>query len=229
MTNPKTAKTAAPPAPLVPVDKTRQLDVICVPGKTDDRMLADLVTDGLASNASTAIRFIKPELGDVSLTELVASLRDQGEAVNRGDLASLERMLNGQAVALNAMFAELARRGALNMGQHLGATESYLRLALKAQSQSRATVETLAAIKNPPVVFARQMNVAHGPQQVNNGPAPHSTPARAHTVETASRPNELLEDSTDGRTQLDTRATPATSRTNQDLAAVGAVHRPAHG
>ena len=211
MTNPKTAKTAAPPAPLVPVDKTRQLDVICVPGKTDDRMLADLVTDGLASNASTAIRFIKPELGDVSLTELVASLRDQGEAVNRGDLASLERMLNGQAVALNAMFAELARRGALNMGERLDAMDRYFRLALKAQSQARATVETLAAIKNPPVVFARQMNVANGPQQVNNGPAPNGTPANAHPGETASRPNELLEDMTHGRTQLDTRAAPATS------------------
>ena len=229
MTNPKTAKTPAQPAQLVPVDKTRHLEVICVSGKTDDRMLADLVTDGLASNASTAIRFIKPELGDVSLTELVASLRDQGEAVNRGDLASLERMLNGQAVALNAMFAELARRGALNMGEHLDAMDRYFRLALKAQSQARATVETLAAIKNPPVVFARQMNVANGPQQVNNGPAPHSTPANAHPGETASKPTELLEDSTDGRTQLDTRATPATGRTNQDLAAVGAVHRPAHG
>ena len=74
-----------------------------------------------------------------------------------------------RGVALNAMFAELARRAALNMGQHLDVTDRYLRLALKAQSQSRATIETLAAIKNPPTVFARQMNVAHGPQQVNNG------------------------------------------------------------
>ena len=228
MTNPKTAKTPAQPAPLVPMDKTRHLEVICVPGKTDDRMLADLVTDGLASNASTAIRFIKPELGDVSLTEMVASLRDQGEAVNRGDLASLERMLNGQAVALNAMFAELARRGALNMGENLDAMDRYVRLALKAQSQARATVETLAAIKNPPVVFARQMNVANGPQQVNNGTAPSGTPANAHPGETASKPTELLEDSTDGRTHLDTRATPATGRTNQDLAAVGTVNRATH-
>jgi hypothetical protein len=44
-----------------------------------------------------------------------------------------------------------------------------MRLALKAQSQSRATVETLAAIKNPPVVYARQANFAAGHQQVNNG------------------------------------------------------------
>ena len=31
------------------------------------------------------------------------------------------------------------------------------------------TLETLASVKNPPVVYARQANIAHGPQQVNNG------------------------------------------------------------
>ena len=44
-------------------------------------------------------------------------------------------------------------------------------LALKAQSQSRATVEALAAVKSPPVVLANQMNVANGSQQDNNGTA----------------------------------------------------------
>jgi hypothetical protein len=43
--------------------------------------------------------------------------------------------------------------------------EAYLRLGLKAQSQSRATLETLSRIKNPqPVAFVRQANIAHGPQ-----------------------------------------------------------------
>jgi hypothetical protein len=42
-----------------------------------------------------------------------------------------------------------------------------MRMALKAQSQCRQTLETLATIKNPPVVFARQANIAQGPQQVN--------------------------------------------------------------
>jgi hypothetical protein len=41
--------------------------------------------------------------------------------------------------------------------------EAHARLALKAQSQCRATIETLAAIKNPPVVVARQANIAQGP------------------------------------------------------------------
>jgi hypothetical protein len=50
--------------------------------------------------------------------------------------------------------------------------DRYLRLALKAQSQSRATVETLATVKNPPVVYAKQANFAAGAQQVNNGISP---------------------------------------------------------
>ena len=174
---PTKAKSAPAPAPVAPVDKTRHLQVIRDPSKTEDRQFADLVSDGLANNAAVAITFNRPSSGDVSLTELVGALREQGEAVNRGDLTGAERMLCAQAVALNAVFSELARRAALNMGEHLGAMETYMRLALKAQSQSRATVETLAAIKNPPVVFARQANINNGgQQQVNNGSAPPRTP-----------------------------------------------------
>jgi len=46
-----------------------------------------------------------------------------------------------------------------------------MRLALRAQSQCRATLETLAVIKNPTTVaYVRQANIANGPQQVNNAP-----------------------------------------------------------
>ena len=227
MTKPNATKTPAPAAPAV-VDKSRRLEIQGVKGKTEDQLMADLVAQGVATNATTAIRYINADHGAISLTDMVASLREHGEAVNRGDLSAAERMLNAQAVALNTIFAELARRASLNMGQHLDAMDRYMRLALKAQSQSRATVETLAAIKNPPVVFARQMNVAHGPQQVNNSQAPSSTPASARPGQTVSEPTELLEDLTDGRTQLDTRAAPATGRAHQDVATVGAVNRAAN-
>jgi hypothetical protein len=190
------------------------------------------VAEGEATNASTALRFVQADHGDLSLTDMVKALRAHGEAVNRGDLSAAERMLNSQAVALNAMFGELARRAALNMGAHLGATESYMRLALKAQGQCRATVETLAAIKNPPVVFARQANINNGgQQQVNNAPAPPGAQqpplACAHPGETTSTPNELLEDLTHGGTHLDTRATAAAGRTNQGVEALEGVNRPA--
>jgi hypothetical protein len=43
-----------------------------------------------------------------------------------------------------------------------------MRLALRAQIQSGATLETLSAVKSPPVVIAKKANVTSGPQQINN-------------------------------------------------------------
>jgi hypothetical protein len=41
-------------------------------------------------------------------------------------------------------------------------------MALRAQNQSRATLETLSAMKNPSVVITKQANISAGHQQVNN-------------------------------------------------------------
>lgn len=193
---------------------THTLEVPKQEGKSEARQLADLVAAGVASNALTIERYAAGDMGALSLTELLKSLTASGESVNRNDLSQAEQVLQAQALTLNVMFGEMARRAALNMGEHLGAFEAYMRLALKAQSQSRATFETLAAIKNPPVVFARQANISNGPQQVNNGSAtefPHQVRERAPARQNDSEPNQLLEGSTYGRTQLDTRATTRTS------------------
>ena len=206
------------------VDKSRNLEVVREPGKSEDRMYADLVTDGLVSNASTAIRFNTTDRRDVSLTDLVASLREQGEAVNRGNLAAAERMLSAQAVALNAVFSEMARVAQMNMFKAPEFADRYLRLALKAQSQSRATVETLAAIKNPPMVFARQANINNGgQQQVNNGSAPPMAGPPSHAPETGAGPSKLLEASNGERVDFGTKG--AAGRANPCLATVGAVNR----
>ncbi len=78
--------------------------------------------------------------------------------------------------------------------EHMDHLDRYLRLALKAQSQCRATLETLATIKNPPAVFARQANIAHGPQQVNNnGMMPAGEP-RVGARETDKPHDKLLEE-----------------------------------
>jgi hypothetical protein len=207
-----------------PVDKSRNLVLLGKTGQTEDEVVAASVTSGIGHNAGTVIDYSAGRNAGLCLTSIARSLEKTGAEVNRGDLAALERMLTAQAVALNTMFTELARRGALNMRSHLGATETYIRLALKAQSQSRATVETLGALKNPPVVFARQANINNGgQQQVNNGS--NGTPA--HAAESVSQPDELLGDSSHGLTQVDARATTAAGRAHQDVEAVGAVNRAA--
>lgn len=53
--------------------------------------------------------------------------------------------------------------------EYLNQVELNLRLALKAQAQCARTVEVLAAMKNPPIIFANQANIAQGHQQINNG------------------------------------------------------------
>jgi hypothetical protein len=140
-------------------------------------------------NAAAAVMpFLKAPFGEVDIASLAIGLEKSIVKVQGGDLKECEAMLMGQAHALQAIFMNLARRG--QGAEMLNQYEAHMRLALKAQSQCRATLETLAAIKNPPTVFARQANITTGPQQVNNGtPAPSSAPAGK--VETI--PNELME------------------------------------
>lgn len=224
----KTSKRAPAKAPTKAKDGTNVLQMASSPDVTPERQMADLVTAGEAGNAWLTALYGKGTFGELSLTQCVHSLRQTTAAVKGGDLSTAETLLASQAIALNAMFGELSRRASLNMGEYIDASERYMRLALKAQGQCRATLETLAAIKNPPVVFARQANISNGgQQQVNNGPARTNTPASAHAPKTVSEPNELIEDLTHGRTHMDTRTTAAAGGANPHLEPVGAIHRPA--
>ena len=230
----KKAKAQAPAVTKSPTpSKTHCLEVVREPGKTEDRLYAEVAAHGLAGNALTLVNFSSPGLGELSLTECVAVLKQKGGALSHGDKREAEALLCAQAAALNAIFTELARRAALNMGEYLGATETYLRLALKAQSQCRSTIETLAEMKNPPMVFARQANISNGPQQVNNGVTHGDTErfakAPAHAEEKKITPTELFEEARDGRTQVDARATPTAGRSNTTLEAMGRGRRAAHG
>jgi len=147
---------------------------------------------------------------------LAATLRDQAAIVRSGSLGQAESILINQAAALQSLFARLVERGMAS--DSVPGFEVNLRMALRAQAQCRATLETLAEIKNPTVVYARQANVTTGPQQVNNGVATPPAP-RARDLE--PEPSKLLEE-TDGQ-WLDTGATSARGRADPHLATVGAV------
>lgn len=244
MTKPKASRTASrtkasatqqPPAPPPAKPKGWTLETPPdAPGRTHDQLMAQVAADGIVGNARSLVAFGHGTFGELSLTDCAKVLKDTAQGLNDGDLSAAVTVLSSQALALNAMFGELARVGQANMFKAPEYADRYLRLAFKAQGQCRSTLETLAAIKNPPVVFARQANINNGgQQQVNNG-APQNRPvsdagaAVPHASESLSGPNELLEDCTHGRTQLDTRATAAASRANQDLEPVGAFDRAAN-
>ena len=126
-------------------------------GKTKEYQFAEFNSSPTALNAITVHTFTK-FMGEADLAEIISVIKEKVNNVNNGNLNEMEGTLTAQAVSLNAMFTQLARIAALNMGTHMQATESYMRLALKAQSQCARTIEVLAAIKNPPVVFAKQAN-----------------------------------------------------------------------
>ena len=186
-----------------------------------ERQLADIALDPLFGGAALSTTFTKGTFGATDLTATYEGLIDRAKAIRGNKLGSAEDMLTAQAAALNAMFLELARRSGANMGEYIQAAETYMRLALKAQAQCRATLETLATIKNPPVVYARQANIANGPQQVNNGAA------APRASEPASPPNELLE--TEHGKRLEPGTAGAAIGGDPALEAVGAINGAADG
>ncbi len=142
-----------------------------VPGETDSRTDTRALLNPCVQAGHT-IRAVGKFKSD--MLDLVAELREQIEAVNRGDMKRPEAMLFTQAHTLNEMFNGLARR-AFNQ-ENINRLESFMRLALKSQTQCRATLETLSIINNPPIVYTKQANiVASGQQQVVNNEAPSHT------------------------------------------------------
>lgn len=194
------------------------------PRETPDESTAEMVVSGLAINAVTAAEFSKYPFGDVDLTECLIKLYDAVGRVHRGDLREAEALLMAQAVTLNTIFTHLANLAAKT--QYDDKLDCYLRLALKAQGQCCATLETLAEIKNPPLLFARQANVAHRPQQVNNVVSVarrDDQPTRAENQE--DRPIEQLE----AYERVDRGAARTASGSDPPVATVGALNGPADG
>ena len=149
--------------------------------------------------------------GDSS-SHIIAELQTKSAAVNSGDLRHVESMLVNQAIALQHIFLRMTVRGIHQTKmEHI---DGFMRLALKAQNQSRATLETLASMRTPPVVYAKQANINHGNQQVNNGVS--ITPSSDEII---NPHNELLKEA--GYERVDTGAEIKTIVKNSAMETVG--------
>lgn len=168
------------------------------------------------ASAAASENFGKAMFPDMDLSDLVKELQISIKAVQSGDMSGMEAMLVGQAHALQTVFVSLLRRG--HAQDYLKQYGVYMGLALKAQAQSRATIQALVELKYPKqVVITKQANISNGPQQVNNG-------AHAHAVENQNEQTKLL--SGDSHAAMDTSGTAAAIGVNQKMEAVGAIHRP---
>jgi hypothetical protein len=204
-----------------PNEKLRQrpvrLEIEAAPGQAD-KAIAQAMLRPSTKAALTILQWSAREaFEDVSFMELIRELQRQSVAASRNDLTHPEAMLVNQANTLDTLFHELVYQARLNLGRHPSAVDRYMRLALRAQSQSRAAIEALAEIKNPKPVFVGQNNIAAN-QQVNNG-----LRAREEITKPASEVLEVLHES-----RLDAEAAGHASRTDSDMAAVVPIHRAAN-
>ncbi len=156
-------------------------------------------------------------MGNLDVNDVVDELRRQTAALNSGDMTRAEAMLLAQAHTLDSLFAQLAGRALRS--QQLSALEPYMRLALKAQNQARATLQTLGELKAPKqVAFVQQANIGNQ-VQVNNG----TTAQPARTRKTKKAPNELL--GVEHGERLDTRATGSAGGVDPRVASLGKKYR----
>lgn len=197
-------------------DKRHRLELQEIDGVSKDRLIAEAYLSPETVNASVAVEWGQRWFPDLSLNDAINILRYKAEKVREGDLSDMEGTLSAQVRSLDLIYTSLAARAANS--QSVDFVEKYLRLALKAQNQARATVETLQEIKHPrQAFFIGQQNIADQ-QQVNN-----EIGIRSREREAPKNGNELLE-ATDGE-RLDTRAASTTGRADTPLATMGEINR----
>lgn len=128
-------------------------------------MLAPYLRHGVVAQGMTD-KMLGKLPGEPRFDDYARVLKDKATAAKSGDLAIATEVLTAQALSLDAIFTEFARRAALNMGEYIHAAERYGRLALKAQSNCRATLEALAKLHQPREQTVRHVHVNEGGQAI---------------------------------------------------------------
>ena len=213
-----TIKKAATKATSTKLEKTKQLGQ------------AKMLNSASVMSAVTSDAFSKSMFPDIDLSELIDDLKTKVEKVQSGDMTAMEAMLVGQAHSLQTIFVSLARKASNQ--EYLKNYGMFMSLALKAQSQSRATIQALVELKYPKQTnFVKQANIANGHQQINNNVpvADYNVtntraPAHAPAKEINNQSNELLEVNNGSQTMVG-RTAQTTIHKHKAMATVATQHR----
>ena len=197
-------------------------------GMTDAEKVAFLMTRPTLQSATIGGKFLHD---GASTLEAMQEINRIIAKVKNGDMSDIEALLIGQALSLNAIFTSYAHT---LVGTSMSIKEAQYKsnIAMKAQSQSRAAIEALTALKYPrQVVIAKQANIAQGHQQVNNGGLSDQY-AHAHTHtqarEISNQSNELLEGE-HGTKTMDGQTATIAARENLPMETVATQHRCKNG
>lgn len=197
----------------------REVEEIKIKGKPDEPEREVFARASLSPvmKAAGAISKFKTADADFEVSDLMVVLDQQVSKTLEGSkLEEAQRMLAGQAHTLDAIFNSLAIQAADNIEKDHASVELFMKMALRAQSQSRATWIALSEIKNPRLAnVVNQANISSGHQQVNNHVGSRH--------ETEIQPNELLE--AEKHERMDFGAPTTAGRTHSAVEAVGEVNR----
>ena len=187
--------------------------IYCQPDETEEQSLARTMTSPTLQSAATINEYANsPE--DLDLQAIMTCLDKQVDQVKNGNIDSIEQMLLVQACTMDVIANSLFRRAKVQ--EYISNAETYMKLGLRAQSQSRANLEALIAMKKPRAELIRQTNIAHGHQQVNNFPEKQNPPNEL--VEEKSREEWLDRGTTKKAVGIDVG-------TDQQMETVGEKHR----
>lgn len=104
--------------------------------------------------------------GQPDMANFGQAIRDASDRTGKGELTLASELLTAQALTLDSMFTEYARRATMNMGDYPLAMDRFAKLALKAQANCRASLEALARLHQPREQTVRHVHVNEGGQAV---------------------------------------------------------------
>ena len=145
------------------------LEIEAKEGETNEQTYARVMLDPVIRHACNAMNYSAQVFGETNQPGIMQStqaLQDNVAKAEAGDLRAVSRMLASQAYSLDAMFSELSRRSLNNMGGYLDASERFMRLALKAQTACRSTLEALTKLHQPREQIVKHVQVNEGGQAI---------------------------------------------------------------
>ena len=166
-------KTKPPRGPKVakPKPDPNTMEIVARDGKSREVLMAEAVLQPLPRAVIMAKHLGSTVFGGKdaapAMNDAMIVAGELSKAARGGDLGSQSDMLVGHAMLLDSVFTELVRRSTSNIESgYLTAGETYLRMALKAQTQARMAIETLTKMHQPREQTVRHVHVYEGGQAV---------------------------------------------------------------
>jgi hypothetical protein len=151
-------------------NKLNSVDLTEKPGDDRGELLAQAMLGQNLRHGQLAANFAGRALvgtnDKLALMDCAKVIQSRTTDAIAGDLSFASAMLASQAVSLDSMFTEFARIALLNMAEYPDAMERYVRLAMKAQVNSRATLEALAKMHQTREQTVKHVHVNEGGQAI---------------------------------------------------------------